>query len=61
MSILTRLQKLEQSTNEQIGHVIIRQPSETRAQAYERDCVKPGDSVIYIDIGYDGDLPTASD
>ena len=57
MSILTRLQKLEQVTSEQTEYIIIRQAGETREQAL--DCVKLGDSVIYIDIGYD--LPTASD
>ena len=51
MSILTRLQKLEQVTNEQIEHIIIRQEGETREQAL--GCVKLGDSVIYIDIGYE--------
>ena len=50
MSILTRLQKLEQATNERIDYIIIRQPGESPAQALERVCVKPGDSVIYIDI-----------
>ena len=59
MSIITRLQKLEQETNEQNDYVIIRQPGETREQAL--GCVKHGDSVIYIDVGFDDDLPTASD
>ena len=57
MSRLTRLQKLEQETSEQTEYIIIRQAGETREQAL--DCVKLGDSVIYIDIGYD--LPTTSD
>ena len=61
MSILTRLQKLEQVTNEQNKYIIIRQPGETRAQAFERNHFKVGDEFIFIDIGYDGDLPTASD
>ena len=57
MSILTRLQKLEQVTPEQNEYIIIRQAGETREQAL--DCVKLGDSIIYIDIGFD--LPTSSD